>query len=203
MSISCQKHTHIRKPTFGTRIRTQTQCRMSHFCTHRITDYSVICCSAQRGNMKLCELYLTPTAQCTSATVMLTFHSPQKQLQEVLVPVGVVEYDYLYSCCWLPTYLSFSLYVYLASRYSYVTVMSLFFLLTPLQLYTMSKHHISRAAPVFCYFLVTILLTCLTQYYQRMLKWKEKKTNIRNIFVYEHDRFKVIPHREKSIKTIE
>lgn len=175
MSISCQKHTHIRKPTFGTRIRTQTQCRMSHFCTHRITDYSVICCSAQRGNMKLCELYLTPTAQCTSATVMLTFHSPQKQLQEVLVPVGVVEYDYLYSCCWLPTYLSFSLYVYLASRYSYVTVMSLFFLLTPLQLYTMSKHHISRAAPVFCCFLVTILLTCLTQYYQRMLKWKEKK----------------------------
>lgn len=152
MSISCQKHTHIRKPTFGTRIRTQTQCRMSHFCTHRITDYSVICCSAQRGNMKLYELYLTPTAQCTSATVMLTFHSPQKQLQEVLVPVGVVEYDYLYSCCWLPTYLSFSLYVQLASRYSYVTVMSLFFLLTPLQLYTMSNHHISRAAPVFCCF---------------------------------------------------
>lgn len=111
MSISCQKHTHIRKPTFGTRIRTQTQCRMSHFCTHRITDYSVICCSAQRGNMKLCELYLTPTAQCTSATVMLTFHSPQKQLQEVLVTVGIAEYDYLYSCCWLPTYLSFSLYV--------------------------------------------------------------------------------------------
>lgn len=103
MSISCQKHTHIRKPTFGTRIRTQTQCRMSHFCTHRITDYSVICCSAQRGNMNLCELYLTPTAQCTSATVMLTFHSPQKQLQEVLVPVGIAEYDYLYSCCWLPT----------------------------------------------------------------------------------------------------